>query len=46
MADAHDGGWSNYLSRLAAVAEGRDPGPDPLAAERVPASPRANDPID
>lgn len=36
MADAHEGGWSNYLARLAAVAEGRDPGPDPLAAERVP----------
>ena len=37
MADAH-GGWTNYLARLAAVAEGRDPGPDPLAAERVPAA--------
>jgi uncharacterized protein YndB with AHSA1/START domain len=36
MADAHDGGWANYLARLAATAEGRDPGPDPLAAERVP----------
>lgn len=36
MADAHAGGWSNYLRRLAAVAEGRDPGPDALAAERVP----------
>lgn len=36
MADAHAGGWANYLDRLAAVAEGRDPGPDPLAAERVP----------
>ena len=31
MADAHSGGWTNYLARLAAVAEGRDPGPDPLA---------------
>jgi uncharacterized protein YndB with AHSA1/START domain len=38
MADAHRGGWDNYLARLAAVAEGRDPGPDPLAAERVPAA--------
>ena len=38
MADAHGGGWSNYLARLAAVAEGRDPGPDPLAGERVPAA--------
>jgi uncharacterized protein YndB with AHSA1/START domain len=36
MADAHAGGWSNYLGRLAAVAEQRDPGPDALAAERVP----------
>jgi uncharacterized protein YndB with AHSA1/START domain len=38
MADAHSGGWDNYLARLAAVAEGRDPGPDLLAAERVPAA--------
>ena len=38
MADAHAGGWSNYLARLAAVAEGRDPGPDPLANERVRAA--------
>jgi uncharacterized protein YndB with AHSA1/START domain len=36
MADAH--GWSNYLARLAAVAEGRDPGPDLLADERVPSA--------
>jgi uncharacterized protein YndB with AHSA1/START domain len=36
MADAHAGGWDNYLGRLAAVAEGRDPGPDVLAGERVP----------
>ncbi|HEX6422177.1 MAG TPA: SRPBCC family protein [Acidimicrobiales bacterium] len=38
MADAHAGGWDNYLGRLAAVAEGRDPGPDPLAGERVPSA--------
>jgi len=38
MTEAHDGGWSNYLARLAALAEGRDPGPDPLAAERVPSA--------
>ena len=38
MADAHSGGWTNYLGRLTAVAEGRDPGPDPLAAERVQAA--------
>lgn len=25
MADAHRGGWTNYLARLAALAEGRDP---------------------
>ena len=36
MSDAHDGGWANYLPRLAARAEGRDPGIDPLIAERVP----------
>ena len=39
MADAHSGGWDNYLARLAAVAAGRDPGPDPLANERVPSEP-------
>lgn len=38
MADAHAGGWDNYLGRLAAVAEGRDPGPDTLAGERVPSA--------
>ena len=38
MADAHSGGWRNSRARLAALAEGRDPGPDPLAAERVPAA--------
>lgn len=38
MADAHTGGWGNYLSRLAAVAEARDPGPDALAGERVPSA--------
>ena len=37
-ADAHDGGWTNYLSRLAALAEGRDPGADPLADQRVPSA--------
>lgn len=36
MADAHAGGWTNYLSRLAIRASGRDAGPDPLVAERVP----------
>jgi uncharacterized protein YndB with AHSA1/START domain len=38
MADAHAEGWANYLARLAARAEDRDPGPDLLAAERVPAA--------
>jgi uncharacterized protein YndB with AHSA1/START domain len=38
MARAHSGGWTNYLSRLAAAAAGRDPGPDALAGERVPAA--------
>ena len=36
MADAHAGGWANYLERLADVAAGNDPGPDALAGERVP----------
>ena len=38
MADAHTGGWANYLARLAAVAEGGNPGPDALAGERVPSA--------
>ena len=38
MSDAHGGGWDNYLARLAAVAAGHDPGPDALAAERVPSA--------
>lgn len=36
MADAHAGGWTNYLARLATRAAGNDPGPDPLADGRVP----------
>jgi uncharacterized protein YndB with AHSA1/START domain len=36
MADAHDGGWANYLDRLAVTAAGLDPGPDALAGARVP----------
>jgi hypothetical protein len=28
----HAGGWEQYLARLAAAAEGRDPGPDPAVA--------------
>ena len=36
MVDPHTGGWQNYLHRLQAVAEQRDPGPDPLAGQRVP----------
>jgi uncharacterized protein YndB with AHSA1/START domain len=28
----HDDGWRRFLTRLAAVAEGRDPGADPAAA--------------
>jgi uncharacterized protein YndB with AHSA1/START domain len=38
MADAHAGGWDNYLGRLADVAAGRDPGPDALERERVPSA--------
>lgn len=41
MATAHDGGWGNYLARLAAVAERRDPGRDPLAHQRVPSAGKA-----
>jgi len=44
MANAHTGGWANYLARLAAVAEGRDPGPDALAHERVPSASN-NEPV-
>ncbi|HXA30158.1 MAG TPA: SRPBCC domain-containing protein [Candidatus Angelobacter sp.] len=32
LRDDHREGWAAYLARLAAVAEGRDPGPDPMAA--------------
>jgi len=37
-AAAHDAGWDNYLGRLAVVAEGGDPGPDPWLdlAQRQP----------
>jgi uncharacterized protein YndB with AHSA1/START domain len=38
MSSAHAGGWANYLRRLTDVAEHRDPGPDPLAGQRVPAA--------
>ena len=38
MADAHGGGWRHYLTRLTALAEGHDPGPDTLADQRVPAA--------
>ena len=36
MSDAHSGGWTNYLARLATTASGGDPGPDVLVGERVP----------
>ena len=32
----HADGWARYLDRLAAAAEGRDPGPDPAAAAATP----------
>jgi uncharacterized protein YndB with AHSA1/START domain len=35
MRDGHDSGWSHYLGRLKIVAEGGEPGPDPLAAPTV-----------
>ena len=28
--EIHRVGWENYMSRLSAVGEGRDPGPDPM----------------
>ena len=31
--EIHRDGWENYVSRLAAVGEGRDPGPDPFRAK-------------
>lgn len=31
VADSHGLGWSHYLGRMAAVAAGRDPGPDEWA---------------
>ena len=37
-ADAHSGGWKHYLSRLAALAAGQVPGPDPWVNLRPPAS--------
>ncbi len=33
-AESHGLGWEHYLGRLATVAEGRDPGPDPWSAPR------------
>ncbi|TCJ31770.1 SRPBCC domain-containing protein [Parafrankia sp. BMG5.11] len=36
MADAHSGGWTHYLARLATTAIGSDPGPDPYIDQRVP----------
>jgi uncharacterized protein YndB with AHSA1/START domain len=30
LVDTHRFGWDNYSTRLAALGEGRDPGPDPL----------------
>lgn len=32
----HAQGWDHYLARLQVLAEGRDPGPDPLAEPDVP----------
>jgi uncharacterized protein YndB with AHSA1/START domain len=31
--EIHQVGWENYATRLAAVAEGRDPGPDPFRTQ-------------
>lgn len=32
----HSQGWDHYLARLLAIAEGRNPGPDPMAAADAP----------
>jgi uncharacterized protein YndB with AHSA1/START domain len=32
--EIHRVGWENYATRLAAVSEGKEPGPDPLAARK------------
>ena len=32
QATGHKEGWEHFLPRLVALAEGRDPGPDPWAA--------------
>jgi uncharacterized protein YndB with AHSA1/START domain len=34
----HGEGWTHYLARLAAIGEGRDPGPDPWASEQPAAA--------
>lgn len=34
MRPMHAEGWDRYLTRLATVLEGRDPGPDPATLER------------
>jgi uncharacterized protein YndB with AHSA1/START domain len=34
MREMHDEGWQRYLARVAAVAEGREPEPDPATSER------------
>jgi uncharacterized protein YndB with AHSA1/START domain len=36
LAAFHAWGWDRYLPRLAAVAEGRDPGPDPSTSGPAP----------
>lgn len=33
--EGHDSGWAHYLSRLKTIAEGGEPGPDPLAEPSV-----------
>jgi len=33
--ETHESGWIHYLDRLKVVSEGGDPGPDPLADQRV-----------
>jgi uncharacterized protein YndB with AHSA1/START domain len=42
MVEPHAGGWASYLARLAIAAAGKDPGPDPLAGQRVPSAAELN----
>jgi hypothetical protein len=44
-AEAHHGGWSHYVGRLRALAQGSPPGPDPFADRRVPSFGAGDQPV-